>query len=164
MIKGAGHIIVGATGTGKSTFVKNLLSVVNPDCIAVYDVNNEYQNFFPYPLTDFESFTRKVTRLKKAVVVFEESTIFLNNRGTNQNLIDLLVKKRHNQNYIILVFHSLRSVPRYVFELCNYITVFKTNDNSEMTARELKDYRLEEIMNRVKASEIPYFSETLKIY
>lgn len=164
MNKGTGHIIVGATGTGKSTFIKQLLQLVNPDCIAVYDVNNEYHDFFPYPLSNFETFTQKAATLKKAVIVFEESTIFLNNRGTNQNIIDLLVKKRHNENYIILVFHSLRSVPRYVFELCNYITVFKTNDNSEMTARELKDDRLEEIMNRVKNSAIPYFSETLKIY
>jgi gas vesicle protein len=58
----------------------------------------------------------------------------------------------------------MRSVPRYIYELSNYITIFKTNDSSEMTARELKDDRLEEIMNNVKANKNQHFFMTLKIY
>ncbi len=165
MPKGIGHIFTGATGTGKTTFIKNLLSgVSNPDSIIIYDVNNEYKDFYPYPLLNFETFTQKVKRVSNAVIVFEESTIFLNNRSCNRDLTELLVRKRHNCNYIILVFHSLRSVPRYIYELCNYITVFHTNDSPDMTARELKDERLEALLNEVKESPENYFSKTLKIY
>jgi hypothetical protein len=75
-----------------------------------------------------------------------------------------MVRKRHTFNTIILVFHSMRSVPRYIYELANYITIFKTNDSSEMTARELKDDRLEGIMNEVKDNKDMHFYKTLKIY
>jgi ABC-type sugar transport system ATPase subunit len=164
MNKGIGHLICGATGTGKTTFIKSLFSKVNPDSIIVYDVNNEYSDFFPFPLQDFETFTDKLTRINNGIIALEESTIFLNNRGTNYNVTELLVRKRHSKNYIILVFHSLRSIPRYIYELSNYITVFKTNDSPQMTARELKDDRLEALMNEVKAAKSPFYFKTLKIY
>jgi predicted AAA+ superfamily ATPase len=160
-----GIIIVGATETGKTTYVKKLLEKV-PDkrSLFIYDVNNEYSEFFPYPLIDIEDFMEKTQFMKKGIFVLEEATIYLNNRSSNEHLINLMVRKRHTFNTIILVFHSMRSVPRYIYELANYITIFKTNDSSEMTARELKDDRLEGIMNEVKDNKDMHFYKTLKIY
>jgi type IV secretory pathway TrbF-like protein len=63
-----------------------------------------------------------------------------------------------------LVFHSLRSIPRYIYELSNYITIFKTNDTPYLSAKELKDERIEEIMERVKNSKNIHINVTLKIY
>lgn len=158
-------IIVGATGTGKTTYIKSLLQKVpNKKCLYIYDVNNEYAEFFPYPLIGIEDFMEKTQFMKHGIFVLEEATIYLNNRSSNEHLVNLLVRKRHTFNTIILVFHSMRSVPRYIYELSNYITIFKTNDSSEMTARELKDDRLEEIMNNVKANKNQHFFMTLKIY
>jgi predicted AAA+ superfamily ATPase len=160
-----GIIIVGATETGKTTYVKKLLEKV-PDkrSLFIYDVNNEYSEFFPYPLIGIEDFMEKTQFMKKGIFVLEEATIYLNNRSSNEHLINLMVRKRHTFNTIILVFHSMRSVPRYIYELSNYITIFKTNDSSEMTARELKDDRLEQIMNDVKDNKDMHFYKTLKIY
>lgn len=158
------HIIVGATGTGKTTYIKNMIKSVNKDALFVYDVNNEYRNYFPYNFIDFEEWIESADRLRRSVIVIEEATIFLNNRSSNYYLKDILVRKRHKNNFVILVFHSLRSVPRYVYELANYITIFHTNDSAEMTAKELKDDRLETILNDVKESKNKFFSKTLKIY
>ena len=160
-----GIIIVGATGTGKTTYIKSLLQKVpNKNSLYIYDVNNEYSEFFPHPLIDIEDFMEKTQFMKKGVFVLEEATIYLNNRSSNEHLINLLVRKRHTFNTIILVFHSMRSVPRYIYELSNFITIFKTNDSPEMTARELKDQRLEEIMNSVRNNKNQHFFHTLKIY
>jgi GTPase SAR1 family protein len=158
-------IIVGATETGKTTFIKSMLKKV-PDKQAffIYDVNNEYSEFFPYPLIDTEEFLEKARYIKKGVFVFEEATIYLSNRSSDENLRSILVRKRHDLNTIFLVFHSMRSVPRYIYELSNYIIIFKTNDSPDMTARELKDDRLEVIMNRVKESKDLHYHESLKIY
>lgn len=165
MSRGIGHIIVGATGTGKTYLIKKMLNAVpNKHSIIVYDVNNEYSDIFPYPFMDFETFTQKAKHINKGVIVFEEATIFLNNRSCNREINELLVRKRHSLNYVVLVFHSMRSIPRYIYELCNYITVFKTNDSPDMTARELKDERIEGIMNEVKENKNPYQNRTLKIY
>jgi Cdc6-like AAA superfamily ATPase len=158
-------IIVGATGTGKTTYVKSLIAKVpNKKALFIYDVNNEYAEYFPYKLVGIEDFMEKTQFISGGVFVLEEATIYLNNRSCNTYLQELLVRKRHTNNTIILVFHSMRSVPRYIYELSNYVTVFKTNDAPDLTARELKDARLETIMTEVHNSKKPYYSKTLKIY
>jgi DNA helicase HerA-like ATPase len=158
------HIIVGATGTGKTTFVKKLLKKASKQSLFIYDVNNEYKEYFNYPFIYFEDFIESATRLKNGILVIEEATIFLNNRSSNENLKEILVRKRHTNLYVILVFHSMRSVPRYIYELSNYITIFKTNDSPDMTSKELKDDRIYDIMTEVKDHKNKYFQKTMKIY
>jgi hypothetical protein len=138
--------------------------VPNKKALFIYDVNNEYGEFFPHKLLSVEEFMERAQFISKGVFVLEEATIYLNNRSTNPILIDLLTRKRHTFNTIIMVFHSMRAVPRYVYELSNHIVIFKTNDSPDMTSRELKDHRLEEIMIRVRASKNLHYYETLKIY
>jgi len=157
------HIIVGATNTGKTSLVKRLLKKANKKAFFIYDVNNEYKEFFNYPLMDINTFIYKANFINRGIIIIEEATIFFSNRSNNL-LKELLVRKRHTKNHIILIFHSVRSIPRYVYELANYITIFKTNDSPEMSAKELKDERIEKIMSIVKQSKNQHFSQTLKIY
>jgi DNA helicase HerA-like ATPase len=160
-----GYLIVGSTNTGKSTFLRTkLLKVTNKRSIIIYDVNNEHSDLYPYKFMDFEPFMLKLTKVSNAVIAIEEATIFFNNRSTSDELNKLLVEKRHSNNYIFLCFHSLRSVPRFVYDLCNYITIFKTNDSPSMIEQKFKDERINEMMVRIKASANPYYNETLKIY
>jgi predicted AAA+ superfamily ATPase len=159
------HIITGAKGVGKTTFIKSLIKKVKSNhCLLIYDINNEYADLYPYPFEDFEDFTFKATQVKNAVIIFEEATIFLNNKGSNNDLKKILVRSRHTNNTVFLIFHSVRSIPRYIYELANYITIFRTNDSPDMTARELKDHRLEDVMHNVNNSENIHESFTLKIY
>jgi hypothetical protein len=159
------HIICGATDTGKSTFIKSIINKVpNKQALLIYDIENEYSDLYPYKLEDFNIFLAKVVNYENAVIVFEEASAFLSNRGDNMLVRKILVQKKHSNNYIFLVFHSVRMIPRIIYELSNYITIFKTNDSPDMTARELKDHRLEAIMNRVKEHKNQYYNETLKIY
>lgn len=161
MSKGYGHIIVGATGTGKTTYVKSLLEKAK-NAVYVYDVNNEYK-IHDEVLPKFEVFTEKAAKLKCSVIVFEESTIFFSNRGTNQIVTDILVRKRHNENYIIFVFHSIRNIPRHILDLCNYITIFKTNDNPDIIRNKISD-GVFKVYTRVNDSEKKFYRETIKLY
>lgn len=159
------HIVVGATDTGKSYYIKTLLKKVpNKQALLIYDIEGEYENFYPYKLEEFETFVNNAVKYENAVIVFEEASAFLSNRGDNMAVRKILVQKKHSNNYIILTFHSVRMIPRFIYELSNYITIFKTNDAPDMTAKELKDHRLEEIMKRVKEHKNPHYNETLKIY
>jgi DNA helicase HerA-like ATPase len=139
---GKAFIIVGGTGMGKTTFTKKCLEKVNPKARLVYDVNNEYRELINYPLMKFDEFCNLTTRTKNAFIVYEEATIFLNNRSSNSLLIDILVRKRHTNNTIFLVFHSLRSVPRYIFDLCNYCVLHKTNDNENLVENRFENETL----------------------
>lgn len=124
---GKAIIIVGATGSGKSTLVKRLIAPVDVNRLFVYDVNREY---FPRePLPDFDQFLIGATKRRESVLVFEEATIFFSNRGNDKRMRQLLVGKRHAGNVIILLFHSIRSIPYYIFDLVNAVIVFNTNDD-----------------------------------
>lgn len=128
---GKAFIIVGAPGMGKTTFVKNILKRVHPGTIWLYDVNNEYTEIINQPLLDFDVFCKEAMKKRESILVFEEATIFLSNKGSNNELKNILVRKRHTHNTILLVFHSLRYVPKYLLDLCNYMALYKTNDPEE---------------------------------
>lgn len=164
-MSGTGHIIVGATGTGKTTFVKKLLvKVRNKQSLFVYDINQEYTDFYPEPLLSFDEFIKNMSKLSNSVQVYEEATIFLDARSTNEYLRSVLVRKRHQNNYVFLNFHSLRQVPLWVYNLSTHITVFKTNDSENLVKSRFQDDKLTEIFNSVQNSRQKYFNKTLKIY
>jgi ABC-type dipeptide/oligopeptide/nickel transport system ATPase component len=162
---GGAELIIGATGTGKTTKIKHYLSLIpNKKAIQIYDINNEYKEFYNKPLEDFEVFIDRQTRTKKAVMVFEEATIFLSNRTCNRQLVDLLVRKRHTGNYIFLCFHSLRSLPKYVLDLCNYITIFHTNDSIGFVESTFKNDKLTEGFLQVQRSPNKHYYRFIKLY
>ena len=124
-------LVIGHTGQGKSSFVKNFIKGKN--CL-VFDINNEYQDletdvkkprakFIGLPAEFIETcFKRRNTNL-----IFEEATGFL--RGAvNMKLQKLIIEKRHKNNNLLFIFHSINRVPPVIYEICNYIILFKTND------------------------------------
>lgn len=147
---GKSFIIVGATGMGKTTFTKNALKKLHKDSILLYDVNNEYKDIYPKPFIKFEKFCELSERVSNAVIVFEEATIFLDSRGNNFSLKDVLVRKRHTNNTIFLVFHSLRLVPRYIFDLSNYVVLHKTNDSESLVSSKFENELLTKAFLEVK--------------
>lgn len=127
---GFAFIVVGCTGSGKSTLIKSFIKNVNPAQLHVNDVNAEYFPDRPYIPTN--KFLEVAQRLEECVIVFEEATIFFSNRGNNLHMRELLVRKRHAKNLIFLVFHSVRSIPQYIYDLCNFVYIFRTNDSPEL--------------------------------
>lgn len=159
------YLIVGGTNTGKTTYLKERLSKVgNKKSIIIYDVNDEHKELYPYKFTDIDTFMGNLIRVKSAVIAIEEATIFFNNRGTSDELTQILVQKRHTHNYIFLCFHSLRAVPHFVYDLCNYLTLFKTNDSLTVIDQKFKDERINEIFDRVRINSNEHYYEVLKIY
>jgi archaellum biogenesis ATPase FlaH len=156
------HIIVGMTDTGKSYFVKNvLLKKVTPEKVEVYDVENEYKTGESLP--DFEEFLYRVSNLTNRFIVLEEATIFLDNKSTNKKLTQMLVQKKHTNNYLVLVFHSFRDIPYYIYNKCNYVTLFKTGDSEHLIDSRFHNESLTYSFNRVKRSTIKYYNETIRI-
>lgn len=136
IVGGKAIIIVGATGSGKSTLTKRLIAPVDVNRLFVYDVNAEY--FPDEVLPDIDDFLLQVKGVRESVIVFEEATVFFSNRGSNKMMRKLLVGKRHSHNAIILLFHSIRAIPYYIFDLVNYIIVFHTNDEEKIVAEKFE--------------------------
>ena len=144
-------LVIGQRGCGKTTKVKELIKNVHPDALLLHDVGGQYKDIYKKPLLKFEEFTKLCTKVEKGVMVFEEATIFLN-PTRNQDIVDFLVTSRYRENTVIFVFHSLRFVPRSIYDLTNNIILFKTKDTLKVLEDRFDDPELIEIFKRLQTS------------
>lgn len=164
-------ICVGRRGTGKTTFSKELLSKTNLP-IVVYDINQEYTNYYNKPFDDFKIFLEKIVKLQGHYILIEEATIFFDISSRQEIMKNLLVRARHTGNFIHLNFHSFATVPKSISDLVEYITVFKTNDAEKALERfGTKDSeegtpakKMLAAFKRVTSSKNEYAHETLCMY
>lgn len=129
-------LVVGSTGTGKTTFVKSLLKKSKKP-LYIYDINNEYKEFnnlYSFN-SDFNNFCEVTENKKDSLIVYEEATIFFSNKGANTLTTGQLVRKRHTNNILVFVFHSLRTVPLHILDLTDYLILHKTGDNINLIER-----------------------------
>ena len=129
-------IICAASGRGKTTLVKKIIG--ERKNTFVYDVNNEYENAYKAESLDY--FKTEAIKKKNTIIVFEEATVFFPQRGADKDLMNLLIRKRHTKNVIVLIFHSLNRIPMYIFEQANYIYMKKTNDRASVVERNYENF------------------------
>lgn len=154
-------LIVGQRGSGKTTLAKKLVSQVHPDALLINDPSGQYQDVYQKPSLDFEDFTDLCTKVTDSVILYEEATIFVGH-SRNPDVVNFCVRSRHTKNTIYFVFHSLRTVPRYIFDLSNRVILFKTKDTEKLVLENFDDEKLLEVFNRVNASPDKYAFEVYK--
>lgn len=121
-------LIAGGRGTGKTTLLKQILKPVNKNALLLYDPAQQHKELYNGKFIPFSEFTEKITKVSNAVIGVEESTIYLSNRGYDSNIVDLLVQSNQRGNAVILIYHSLASLPVYIYNLADAIYLKKTND------------------------------------
>lgn len=145
--------VIGATGTGKTTVCKKMLQLSGKEPF-IYDVNNEYGS---NKLIKINDFLQIATEKKNSFILFEEATIFFSHAGRTDEIMNLLVRKRHTQNVICLVFHSLRSMPLYILDMIDLIILFKTVENKGVIEKKYKDeLEIIEAFNYINNSQNKY--------
>lgn len=140
-------LIVGCPGAGKTFKAKELISPVHPGAAYIWDVNNEYGDNYRQWFTemdgDFDGFVTHIRRVKKGVILFEDATGYLPVNGRNNDLVKAIQARRHSGNTFIILFHSMRDIPKYIIRFANAVYIFKTLDNPKFVRHEF-----EEVVNR----------------
>lgn len=137
MKKYRGIIVVGGTGSGKTTFVKTKIVKNYNGPKFIYDVNNEYEGGL---MMDIDKFIGIGKALSNHLIIIEEATIFFSNKGDNKELAHILVTKRHRSNVIVLCFHNLQAVPVNILNMCDLMVLMKTNDNPRIVETKFKQH------------------------
>jgi hypothetical protein len=139
-MSGIRYISIGRSGCGKTTLTKQILDLrpKGMPCM-VYDINDEYYAYYPERFEDFDVFLAKLTErdnegkdiVRHYFIVIEEATIFFNTQSNFQDMKNVLVRARHTGNIVQLNFHSFASIPKGIYNLLDYVVIFKTNDNEK---------------------------------
>ena len=135
--------IVGMTGTGKNYNLETMfLRPMRTKRKFIADVSKEYG----IPFHGIDNFMSTVVRTKVTVmpdktvrkelisiakdslIVVDEATLFFDSHKAGE-LEHLLVGKRHDNNFIVLLFHSLSDFPPYIKRKIDYIVLLKTADD-----------------------------------
>lgn len=120
-------LIIGHTGTGKTFFTKKTILQTNKSNY-IFDINNEYKNFKNSKIElDFNAFVLNSQNMINSNIIFEDSTAFMSGKIETE-IKKIVVKKRHSNNNIFFLFHSIQDTPPFIFRLSNFIILFNTND------------------------------------
>ena len=133
------YLVIGGMGQGKTHFVRKTLIKDKP-CF-IFDVNGEH-NDLPLKLTapqsryllgTMDEFIRLCSQKHEGTFcVFEDATGFLSG-ATGKPMKALIVAKRHpvelGGRNIVLFFHSIQTVPPFLFDTAEYCILFKTADD-----------------------------------
>lgn len=140
------------------------MSNCEKDSLIIYDVNNEYSEFYDKPFLTFDEFSKNLKGVKNKTILIEEATIFFSTKSTDKIIQELLVRRRHENNTIILNFHSFSDIPKYIFNLLNYVIVFKTNDTEETIKSKSNNPKLLQVFKEVRDNPNLHFNKTFNFY
>ena len=166
-MSGIASICIGKRGCGKTTLSKHLLDArpQKMPCL-VYDINNEYQDYYPEPFDEFDVFLTKISgeEVRRHYILIEEATIFFSTRSRYEEMMNVLVRARHTGNIIQLNFHSFSSVPKNIYHLLEYVTVFKTNDAEKDVTDRFDHPGVIAAYKEAIASPDEHFHKTVSLY
>lgn len=125
-------IVCGRRGSGKSYFVKNEIVGKYNGPKLILDINNEYKDGI---LVKPDKFIQMAKNVRASLIVFEEATMYMSNKGDVEELRWLNVQSRHNANTIVYVFHGLQYVPLNILNQADLLVLLKTGDNRALVER-----------------------------
>lgn len=138
-------IIIGRRATGKTTLTNRVIEASDkPVLIVDASAQPAYQKFPMIAPEEWKDGWTGIRRVYKAdmdsvlktmakylhncMIVYEDAYKYIPSSVMPKPVNDFLIDLRHRNVDVIFVYHSLRRVPPILFEMTNYITLFKTND------------------------------------
>ena len=166
-MSGIASVIIGRRGCGKTTLSKKLMDMRPKGMpVLIYDVNHEYSEYHDQEIEDFVIFLSKISdeSVKKTYILIEEATIFFSTHSRFEEMMYVLVLARHSGNIIQLNFHSFSSVPKNIYHLLDYVTVFKTNDSEKDVTDRFDNPKVFEAYREAINSPDKHFYKTVSLY
>ena len=172
-------LVLGYNGTGKTTFIRQLVEAVYQKCLIITPDVIEWQDVPENTLERKEDFNfygvqkhifnpdytlKALAYFTKGIVVFDDCRAYLEDK-TSRSLIKLLIRRRQQEIDIFAVGHGFTTIPPLFYTYCSELVLFKTVDNINRRKNVLKDYektlKAQQEVN-IKAKKNPYFRKIIK--
>ncbi len=179
-------LILGMRGTGKSTYLRNLIefykeknptkriliiSAINqPNYydIPTIDINllRRWKNKGVYKLYDSDTdliLSEVEKHFTNGLLIMEDATSFIN-KNIQKEVRRMIIDTKQKNVDMLITFHGFMSAPPEVLRYCDTITIFKT-DTPEPRKAMIGSYYSEvlKVYNEVMKSSNRYFHKTIKI-
>lgn len=174
------NLVVGAPGHGKTTKILELLKRY-PRKILIYDINKEkaYSDFPLIELKDIRFHSHGIARVftpdtralvdaidkhyYNGLVVFEDATKYLPSGVANVfSWRSIFTNYRHRNRDYIFTFHSLNRIPPFVYEMSNYITLFKTKEQFDGSLKKVPNFSVvQTAYNKVQKAKDKFYNVTV---
>ncbi len=179
------NIIVGAPGSGKSTFTANVCSKL-PENVIIYkhiaNIDDKAFSAFPIKTTDnwrqgakpghgvkckiageesdYRPFLKWVkNNYRNGALVIDDCTIFERDRLTKE-MNHLVSMRRHYGIDIYLIYHGLSLLPIEQFVFLNKLVIFNTTDNFQYKIKKIPN--VENINHAVNQARLNRQKESTK--
>jgi hypothetical protein len=142
-MKGKVIILVGATGEGKTTYLKNKFKT-DRQTICYLRIEDDIQGNNLIKFTNFMKFLAFSKRKKNKKFLIDEAfsclpktlNIKMDNPEHPHNiLIDFFLNARKMNNFIFIALHSCKQIPEWLPTYCDYVIRFNTNDQFQYQAQ-----------------------------
>lgn len=161
-------LIAGTNGTGKTTFILNLIEKKKERCIYFVPdfADKKNENIKTFKNFDFVGirkmlFTNENLSLisqafKNGSIVFDDVKFMLpQNLNSNKDFYNLLIRRRQKNIDLYFIAHGLTEVPPKLWTFLNYLILFKTHDNIIRLKNYILNYELvlyaQKKINKVKS-------------
>ena len=180
-------VVLGANGTGKTTFVKQICAatrqrvlIITPDD-AEYNEIDAYGNML-YPMNELRTKddfmfdgvckhifdpqrTMKVLHnFKCGMIIFDDCRAYFQAR-TEQALHELMIRRRQREIDMIAVGHGFTEVPPKFFTFATDYVLFRTEDSIDTRKPYIRSFdkvkRMQAHVNR-KAKNAPHYHKRMK--
>lgn len=154
-------IVCGRRGSGKSHFVKEVLLKNYAGDKLILDVNNEYKDGI---LVKPDKFIDLAKNSSNCIIVFEEATMYMSNKGDIEEIRWLNVQSRHKANTLVYVFHGLQYIPLNILNQADLLVLLKTGDNRSLVERKFSnDPRIFNAFMKLQRSVRKYDKELVSL-
>lgn len=168
-------IILGTNGTGKSTFIKKLISKLDEQgerTLIITPDENEFTSLKEWKLEDPKEFDFKGVRkhiftdkkvfenignnYRRGALVLDDCKVYMpTNLESLPVFRDLLIRRRQKEVDVFVIAHSFNQIPPVLFSFVNKFVLFKTSGPSQDRKKHIDNYDLvEAAINRVNAQNL----------
>lgn len=178
-------VYAGMPGCGKTTQIMKQIAAFlkqHPkEKVIIYDINREkaYKDFPAISLEQIPHVKSGVYRIvepdynlvlatfvetfRNGLLILEDANFYLT-AARNMTLWKILVSRRHMGMDVVLTFHSLARIPPYLYEMLNYIILFKTNENIDRVQNKIPNFdKVESIKNKINKNPNKYFHQVIEM-